>query len=88
MNEEKLKLVVQLVSGLLASGHYTDFVEHSDGDKEPYILKTDNGKDWKTSGFNQRRSAIVVDAAFELLHEIDLEVNITYSPELFTQTPS
>jgi hypothetical protein len=65
---EKKRLLVQLVSGLLASGHYTD-IHPEDG--EPKIKSLDEGASWKEDGFPRRRPFFVLDDAESLLGDIE-----------------
>ena len=68
---EKKRLLVQLVSGLLASGHYTD-IHPEDG--EPKIKSLDVGASWKEDGFPRRRPFHVLDDAESLLNDIEFIV--------------
>jgi len=68
---EKKRLLVQLVSGLLASGHYTD-IHPEDG--EPKIKSLDEGASWKEDGFPRRHTFFVLDDAESLLRDIEFIV--------------
>jgi hypothetical protein len=68
---EKKHLLVQLVSGLLASGHYTDI--HPEDD-EPKIKSLDVGESWEEDGYPRRRPFFVLDDAESLLRDIEFIV--------------
>ena len=65
---EKKRLLVQLVAGLLASGHYTN---HDEGFDTPSLRRYDVGEDWKEAGCPKRRHAHVFDDAESLLSDIE-----------------
>ena len=63
---EKKKLIVQLVAGLLASGHYTEIATHEEYASghpvtEPRLKSYD--VDWKEAGFPRKRPFHVIDDA-------------------------
>lgn len=60
---------IQIVSALLASGHFTRPAAGPNDD--PQILRFDRGEDWKTEGYNSRFSSDVLDEADRLAAEID-----------------
>ena len=62
-------LVCEIVSGLLASGHYT-FEPEQDEPLENRLIRVNCGEDWKESGFPRRYTALAVEEAIELLREI------------------
>jgi len=73
MADEKICKVCTLVSGLLASGHYTrQDDEYREGD--PHIRSWDAGKDWKSEGQIRRFPSHVVADAMNLLWEIEKSV--------------
>jgi hypothetical protein len=65
-----LKFAVQIIAGLLATGHYTEPCE----DGEVLFRKWDAGKDWKDD-FTQRWHYHVVMDAVDLLQSLKAEVN-------------
>ena len=65
---EKKQLLVQLVAGLLASGHYTDPDEGCD---TPVLKRYDIGEDWKEAGYPRRHLFHVLDDAESLLNDIE-----------------
>lgn len=66
---EDITLLVQICSGLLASGHFTTPTS-SDPDEGPDVVKFDWGKDWKEDGCDCRFIIEATDAAFRLLDDI------------------
>jgi hypothetical protein len=68
---EKKRLLVQLVAGLLASGHYTDPDEGCD---TPVLKRYDIGEDWKEDGYPRRHPFHVLDDAESLLNDIEFIV--------------
>ena len=69
-----IPLVVALVQGLLASGHYTSPDDDEDG---PSVQRVDYGKDWKDCGVDRRRPAQAVEDALDLLQEIKAALSPT-----------
>lgn len=67
-NTQRLAMAAQILSGLLASGHYTG--EHADG--MPYVKALD--KDWEDHGCHQRYLSCAVDDAGQLLIELEAEL--------------
>jgi hypothetical protein len=57
-----------LVSGLLASGHYTS--TENDGADSSKLLDYDAGKNWKDDGYQRRFQRLVIDEAEALLDDI------------------
>ncbi len=67
---EKKQLLVQLVAGLVASGHYTvPYDQFNDGPS--VILYEVDWEDWKEAGYPCRRPYHVVYDAQALLKQID-----------------
>ena len=58
--------VIPIVSGLLASGHYTENATDHSG-----LIEWDEGEDWQQDGSKRRLHSVVVSEAVELLEEID-----------------
>lgn len=63
-----LKLAVQIMAGLLATGHYTENRECVDGEPEPAVRMWDAGDDWpKNTAAPRRFNCHAVDDALYLL---------------------
>ena len=69
-NETRLLAASKIMSGLLASGHYT-FPPERNNDDEPRIIRWDAGKDWKALDLNRRFVTNAVDDALSLLNELE-----------------
>ena len=70
---EKVKLLVQLVSGLLASGVYT--TNRDDDDEKSFIKSYEvDWEDWKEAGFPRKHPFHVIDDAEVLLRDIEFIV--------------
>ena len=78
---ETKRLLVQLVSGLLASGHYTEIVTHEEYASgypvtEPRIKTYDAcSEDYKKDGLARKYPYHVIDDAESLLNDIEFYVN-------------
>ena len=72
---ERLRLATQIMTGLLASGHYTQVTPPPPGAEdqpdEPQVRRFDWGKSWKEDGASQRFTAHVVSDARALLRELE-----------------
>ena len=74
---EKKKLIVQLVAGLLASGHYTEIATHEEYASghpvtEPRLKSYYvDWEDWKEAGFPRKHPFHVIDDAERLLRDIE-----------------
>ena len=65
-------MAVHIMSGLLASGHYTRlFCEEEMKDEEPRLRAWDAGQEWKKDGLQRRFPRHVVDDALSLLDELE-----------------
>jgi hypothetical protein len=73
--DKQKEYLVQLTCALIASGHYTNCLRADDNDW-PWVISEDNGKDWKEGNFRSRRTACAVDAAWDILDEIDREIKL------------
>ena len=67
-NTEKKRLIVQLVAGLLASGHYT---YPEDEDDAPGLKSYDIGASWQEDGYPRRHLIHALDDAEMLLRDIE-----------------
>ena len=67
---EDAPLVTQIVSGLLASGHFTYPIDEECNDREPGSLRADCGKDWEADGWSRRFTSYAVEEAMTILKEI------------------
>ena len=72
---EKKRLIVQLVAGLLASGHYTEIATHEEyasGHPKPRLktYKVDR-EYYKEAGYPRKRFFHVIDDAESLLKDIE-----------------
>lgn len=71
-----LKLAVQIMAGLLASGHYTENRECVDGPPEPSVRWWDAGKDWpKNTAAPRRFNCHAMDDALYLLKVLKEVIN-------------
>lgn len=77
MAEEKICKVCNLVSGLLASGHYTNQDDEYRGG-DPYVRSWDAGKDWENEGHLRRFPSHVVADAINLLGEIETAIGMEF----------
>lgn len=68
-NTDKDRLV-QIVAGLLASGHFTKH-ENPEDNESPFVVRCDFGKDWKENGERERRPHEAVVEALEILECLD-----------------
>ena len=75
---ERLRLATQIMTGLLASGHYTEVTPPPPGAEdepdEPEVRRFDWGTTWKEDGAWRRFQAHVVDDALSLLKDLEAEV--------------
>jgi hypothetical protein len=70
ISPEDVPLAAQIVSGLLASGHYT-FIPGPDEDSDgTHVFRSDCGDEWEKHGFSQRYVSLAVEEALEMLREI------------------
>jgi len=75
ITKEKLeKLVLPILQGLLASGHYTI---NGTEDSGPRLHKFDNGKEYKTidNPPPQRYTAIAIEDAIEITIEFESQID-------------
>jgi len=78
---ETKRLLVQLVSGLLASGHYTEIVTHEEYASGHPITETRlkayevDWEDWKEAGYSRKYPYQVIDDAQSLLRDIEFYVS-------------
>jgi hypothetical protein len=88
--DERLDVVLPILQGLLASGHFTGIDPEND---MPYAAYTDHGVDWEKSGFHCRYECCAVTKAMELANDLEreLEVNAALRKEIEeesqTETP-
>ena len=61
-----------IVSGLLASGHYSHSGEWTgvEGSADPELIQYDAGENWKEDGYHRRFQRRVIDDAESLLDDI------------------
>jgi hypothetical protein len=77
---EKKRLLVQLVAGLLASGHYTEIATHEEYASGHPITETRlkcyevDWEDWKEGGYPRKHPYHVIDDAESLLRDIEFYV--------------
>ena len=64
---ESLKLAVEIMTGLLASGHYTELDTSEASEVEPSVRFFDHRKGWKEDGCPRRISRYAVSDAIMLL---------------------
>jgi hypothetical protein len=70
-NEQRAQAMVQLVAGLIASGHYTIPAKGNCG---PEVMELSHGDDWKECGQASHWQAHAVIDASDLLDQIVTEV--------------
>jgi hypothetical protein len=73
--EKLLAATIPILSGLLASGHFTTGGVGKDLNGDPIDLdigveRVDNGPTWKEDGFIVRRSSLAVEEAIALAREL------------------
>ena len=68
-----INLAATILSGLLASGHYTIEGDDDDG---PSLEKTDNGNDRIKSNFPKRYSTIAIEHALDLCDELEEQIEL------------
>lgn len=71
-----IPMLVQIASGLLASGHYTNNDERGD----PFPAEFDLGDDWKENGMASRFGFHAVEDAIRILRNIKEEVHSANEP--------
>ena len=74
VSKESCHLAVQIMAGLLASGHYTELDTSGVPEGEPRVRYFDNGSEWKEEGELQRCSRYVVGDAIMLLSNLRAEL--------------
>lgn len=77
--EDKLTVILPILQGLLASGHYTNPSDGLDGVK---LERIDNGADWKAEGYTRRRSSFAIDHAMRLASELIEQLELDRANEL------
>lgn len=66
-------VIAHILSGLLASGHYTRDCECTNNEL-PEPIRSDLGKDWKETGLPTRFSSKAVEDAVMLWKELHVEI--------------
>lgn len=68
-----INLAATILSGLLASGHYTVAPDDDDG---PRLEKTDNGKDYKDTCVPCRFTTLAIEHALDICSELEEQIEI------------
>lgn len=74
LDDESLRFAVQIMAGLLASGHYTQLGGPDGPPDEPSVRVWDVGKDWRECDLRKRYHRYVVEASVALLKDLRAEL--------------
>lgn len=66
---QKAEIAARILSGLLASGHYTELAAEQ-GEELPRVKRWDAGEDWKAEGFDRRQICHAIDDAIDLMEDL------------------
>lgn len=75
-SQEKLKIILPILQGLLASGKYTVEADCSDAVEVVKHLRFDWGKDYDRSCTTRRHSSLAIEDAVDLADELIAEMEL------------